>query len=71
MSLSKLVKKHLDAAVAEAGEQGHPPDIVARTALSFVIEIYRQNRDIDDIKSELQYAIDNLDPDQEYEFMRP
>lgn len=71
MSLSNLVKKHLDAAVAEAGEQGHPPDIVARTMLSFVIEVYRQQRDIDDIRSELQYAMDNLDPDQDYEFMRP
>lgn len=71
MSVSTVVKKHLDAAVAEAGEQGHPPEIVARTALSFVIEIYRKHRDVDDIRTELQYAIDNLDPDQEYEFMRP
>jgi hypothetical protein len=39
--------------------------------LSFVIEIYRSNREADDIRAELQYAMDNLDPDQDYEFMRP
>jgi hypothetical protein len=71
MSLSQLVKKHIDAAVAEAGDDGHPPDAVARTMLSFVIEIYRSNREADDIRAELQYAMDNLDPDQDYEFMRP
>ena len=71
MSLSQLVKKHIDAAVAEAGGHGHPPDAVARTMLSFVIEIYKSNREADDIRAELQYAMDNLDPDQDYEFMRP
>jgi hypothetical protein len=71
MSLSTVVKKHVDAAVAEAAAEGHPADIVARTMLSFVIEIYRENRDLEDIRSELQYAMDNLDPDQDFEFMRP
>jgi len=71
MSISKVVKKHLEAAIAEAGEQGHPPENVARSMLSFVIAIYRENRDVADIIEELQYSINNLDPDQEYEFMRP
>jgi hypothetical protein len=39
--------------------------------LSFVIAIYREHRDVADIVEELQYSISNLDPDQEYEFMRP
>ncbi len=71
MSISKIVKKHLDAAVAEAGEQGHPPENVARTMLSFVIETYREHREIADIREELEYAIQNLDPNETYEFMRP
>ena len=71
MTVSSIVKKHVEAAVAEAGEQGHPPENVARSMLSFVIAIYRQNRDVADIIEELQYSINNLDPDQEYEFMRP
>jgi hypothetical protein len=71
MSVSKVVKQHLDAAIAEAGEQGHPPETVARTMLSFIIEVYREHRDLADIREELQYAIDNLDPNETYEFMRP
>ena len=57
MSVSKVVKQHLDAAIAEAGEQGHPPETVARTMLSFIIEVYREHRDLADIREELQYAI--------------
>ena len=71
MSISKIVKKHLDAAVAEAGEQGHPPENVARTMLSFVIETYKEYREIKGIQEELEYALRNLDPDETYEFMRP
>lgn len=71
MRISKIVKQHFDAAIAEAGQQGHPPETVARTMLSFVIEVYREHRDLADIRDELQYAIENLDPDETYEFMRP
>ncbi|MBT6429613.1 MAG: hypothetical protein HOK30_18240 [Rhodospirillaceae bacterium] len=71
MSISKVVKKHLEAAIAEAGEQGHPPENVARTMLSFVIEVYREHREIADIREELEYTIQNLDPNETYEFMRP
>ena len=71
MTVSTIVKKHVDATLAEAAEQGHPPENVARSMLSFVIAIYREHRDVADIVEELQYSISNLDPDQEYEFMRP
>ena len=65
------MRKHVDAAVAEAGEQGIPADTVARTLLAFVIDIYRRERAVEDIRSELEYALENLDPDQDYTFMRP
>lgn len=71
MSVSNIVKRHLDAAIAEAGQQGHPPETVARTMLSFVIAVYREHRDLADIRDELIYTIENLDPDTDYEFMRP
>jgi len=71
MSVSKIVKKHLDAAIVEAGQQGHQPETVARTMLSFVLAVYREDREIADIREELQYVIENLDPDETYEFMRP
>ena len=71
MSISSIVRKHVEGAVKEAKEIGYSREDVARSMLSFVIEIYRQNRPIEDIAEELRYCIDNLDPDTDYAFMRP
>lgn len=70
-SISSIVKKHVDAAVAEAGETGYSAEDTARSMLSFVMAIYRENREIPEIAEELRYIIDNLDPDEQYAFMRP
>jgi len=70
-SISSIVRKHVDAAVAEAAETGYSAEDTARSMLSFVMQIYRENREIPQIAEELIYIIDNLDPDQEYAFMRP
>ena len=39
--------------------------------LSFVIDTYKEHREIKDIQEKLEYALRNLDPDETYEFMRP
>ena len=39
--------------------------------LSFVLNIYRETRSVDEIAAELRHEIDNLDPDAEHAFMRP
>jgi len=70
-SLSTIVAKHVDATVAEAQAAGFPPDDVARTLLSFVMQIWREHRSPAEIADELRYVLDNLDPDEEYTFMRP
>lgn len=57
--------------VAEAAEKDIPADLVGRSLLNEVIEIYRQSRSYDDIASELHFVADNLDPDTDFEFMRP
>ena len=66
-----LVKKHMDALLAEADAAGLSHDVVGRALINQVIELYRQTRSIDDIASELTFLADNLDPDEEYAFMRP
>lgn len=66
-----LVKKHMDALLAEADAAGLSHDVVGRMLINQVIELYRQTRSIDDIASELTFLADNLDPDEEYAFMRP
>jgi len=70
-SISSIVRKHVDAAVAEAAETGYSREDVARSMLSFVTNIYRETRSPDEIAAELRHEIDNLDPDAEHAFMRP
>lgn len=70
-SISSIVKKHVEAAVAEAAQTGYKREEVARTLMSFVLQIYRETRPAEDIAEELRYVLGNLDPDQDYTFMRP
>ncbi|WP_417519375.1 hypothetical protein [Minwuia sp.] len=71
VAISTTVKKHVEAAIAEAAETGYSAEDTARSMLSFVMAIYREHREIPDIIEELQYTIDNLDPNKEHAFMRP
>lgn len=70
-TLSDIVRKHVDAAVAEAAENKIPSADLARTLLSFTIQLWRESRSPEDIAQELKFVLDNLDPDEEYTFMRP
>jgi len=66
-----IVRPHVDASLAEAAAEGHPADTVGRAFLSMAIDIYRRERSLDDIRRELEFAMENLDPDEDYNFMRP
>ena len=66
-----LVKRHFDALIAEAGERGIPADVVGRLALQRIVALWLETRTIDDIASELEFSVQGLDPDQDFEFMRP
>jgi len=66
-----LVAKHFDALVAEADAAGVPRDVVARTMLARVVDCWREERSWQDVASELRFTADSLDPDTDFEFMRP
>ena len=66
-----LVQKHMQALLAEADAAGISHDVVGRALINQVIDLYRETRTPDDIASELTFLADNLDPDEEYAFMRP
>ena len=71
MSDRAVIRRHVGALLAEARETGIPADVVGRMLLDEVVELWRQHRSLDDIAAELRYMIDNLDPDQDYPFIRP
>jgi len=72
MSAQKdLVATHVAAMLDEARAKNIPSDLVGRELLNQVVEIFRQERSIEDIASELMFTAENLDPDTEFTFMRP
>ena len=66
-----LVKKHLAALLADAARSGAPPDVIGRILLAEVTALWLQSRDWRDIASELEFHARSLDPDADFEFMRP
>lgn len=66
----ELVNRHVEAALAEAAGIGLPAETVASTLIAEAVRILKTRRAPDDIRAELQFAIENLQ-DRDYEFMRP
>jgi len=71
MSDRDTLMPHFEALLAAATAARIPHEAVGRILLDEVIRLWRAERRLEDIAAELRYAIDNLDPDEEYAFMRP
>lgn len=70
MSAWELVNRHVEAALAEAASAGVPAETVASNLITEAVRVLKTRRSLDDIRSELQFVIENLE-DRDYEFMRP
>ncbi|WP_428247620.1 hypothetical protein [Ferrovibrio sp.] len=70
MSAYQLVNRHVQAALAEAAQAAIAPDVVATNLLAEAVRILKEQRQPEDVRSALQFAIDNLE-DRDWEFMRP
>ena len=66
-----LARKHLEALMAEAQTAKVPRDVVGRALLAQLIECWLEDRNWQDVASELRFTADSLDPDTDFEFMRP
>lgn len=67
----ELVRKHFDTLLEEGRAAGIPTDVIGRTALARLVELWLTERGWQDVASELRFTADSLDPDQDFEFMRP
>ena len=67
----ELVRKHVSALVEEARAEGAPTDVIGRTLLAQVVELWLEERPWRDVAEELRFTADSLDPDRDFEFMRP
>lgn len=70
MSAWEMVNRHVEAALAEATTTGVPAETVASNLITEAVRILKASRPPQDIRAELQFAIENLE-DRDYEFMRP
>ncbi|HEM47127.1 MAG TPA: hypothetical protein ENO23_08795 [Alphaproteobacteria bacterium] len=68
---SEIVQRHVAKLREEAEAAKIPSDVLGRLLVQEAIEIWKARRDWPDIARELNFIADNLDPDTDYEFMRP
>jgi hypothetical protein len=66
-----IVKKHLEALLADAARGGTPPDVIGRILLEEVTALWMRSRSWNDVAAELEFHARSLDPDADFEFMRP
>ena len=68
---TELVKRHVEALVEEASVAKIPTDVLGRLLVQQAVELWKRERSLDDIANELKFTADGLDPDADFEFMRP
>ena len=66
-----LVQGLFESLVADATRAGMPEDVLGRLIIDQVVRLWSRNRSFDDIRSELLFLAENVDPDTDHEFMRP
>jgi hypothetical protein len=71
MSERELVKEHFQALVRAGDGVGIPHDVLGRLLLSEITALWLETRSCEDVASELQFSADSLDPERDFEFMRP
>ena len=66
-----LAKQHLDAGLAEAGENNIDPNAYGQALIWKILEMYQTNgRTGSDIVAEVQYTLENLDDDGTFHVSR-
>lgn len=68
---AELVKRHVTALLEEASAAKIPTDVLGRLLVQQAVELWQRERSIEDIASELKFTAEGLDPDADFEFMRP
>ena len=68
---AEIIKRHVEALLEETRSANIPADVVGRMLFQEAIEIWKRERSLADIESELKFVAENLDPDSDFVFMRP
>jgi hypothetical protein len=68
---AERVRRHLATLQDDARSAAIPSDVLGRLLVQEAIEIWKRERPWQDIARELVFIAEHLDPDTDYEFMRP
>ncbi|MCZ6709351.1 MAG: hypothetical protein O7B25_03200 [Gammaproteobacteria bacterium] len=68
---ASTIRPGTDSALMAVADTNIDPEATLRALLSIVAERYRDLRGIDDLRAVLNYQLDNVRGDEDYEFMRP
>jgi hypothetical protein len=71
MSIYTIARDHVSAALADADTAKLPKGDCLHALLVTVVEALKAERGMDDTKRALEFQMNNLADDTDYEFMRP
>ena len=66
-----LARRHFEALLEEGSASGMSPDVMGRALFHEIVQSWLEDRLWTDVADELRFAADNLDPDTDFEFIRP
>jgi len=67
----ELASEQIIGIFEEADAANLSTDVLGRALINEVIKVWMKRRSMEDVAAELRFTADNLDPNQDYEFMRP
>jgi hypothetical protein len=71
MSNVGIARRHFEAALAEAKASGAGSESLGRYMIDVVIAHFLKTRSVEDVRHELQFIVDTVDPETDFVFMRP
>lgn len=71
MSIHEWARQALAQQLQQARDAGFDEALALRALLGVLVEHSSQMRDCEDLRQELLFLAENLDPERDYGFMRP
>ena len=67
----QLARESFAALLSQADASQADPDVLGRALLNEIVAFWRTTRSWTDVAEELRFTADSLDPETDFEFMRP
>lgn len=67
----RLARESFATLLAEANAVQADADVIGRALLHEIVSFWRETRSWTDVAEELRFVAESLDPDTDFEFMRP